>query len=73
MGNQPIPPPPSRRPPTAEEHVRACYIEGLIDFEKFDRALQEIIVEGRAGVPAYVPPRDPGRPQRTNHPQTIRR
>lgn len=58
MGLQPIPP---RRRLSAEEHVRDCYVRGLIDFDALDRALDEIIVGGRQGVPSYVPPRDPGK------------
>jgi uncharacterized Fe-S cluster-containing MiaB family protein len=58
VGRSPLPP---YRPPTAEEHVRASYINGVIDFETFERAMHEIIVERRAGVPSYVPPRDPGK------------
>lgn len=42
------------RPPTAEESVRAAYVQGLIDIETMERALHEIIVEGRTDVPAYV-------------------
>lgn len=41
-----------------EQHIRACYLDGRIDYVTFELAMTDVITNGQRTVPSYVPQPD---------------